>query len=239
MRPDKKRLPAAIAAAVIGLTTPLVTIAAGPAAADNYRCQAATNGGHCYAINRWGSSSGAAPVSFSEVGLDLEFNCLAVSNLTSDFINFETWMFTNTNYSHSNQTWVESGYKDGAGYYGFQNYVPYKFWADQRAANGSWNYAEHTIANANANTYLDTGFQWVPNTGNWKVFNNHQQVGTSSGVGAYAGGADVGLEFTDTQVAAVGNGSNWRYKDGVNGSFHTAPIGVYQVTESPRVWWRV
>lgn len=108
--------------------------------------------------------------------------------------------------------------------------MPYKFWADQRAANGNWNYAEHTIANANSNTYLDTGFQWVPNTGNWKVFNNHQQVGTSSGVGAYAGGADVGLEFTDTQVAAVGNGSNWRYNDGVNGSFHSAPIGVNQIT---------
>lgn len=221
-----------VATAAIASASAAATVmgGVGQSSGQNLVCQAAANSGHCYAISQWGAQVGA-PISFSEVGLDLEYDCIYTPNLSSDFINHETWMYTNTNFSHSNPTWIEQGYTNGPDLTTGTVYLyPYKYWADQRAANGNYNYAEHFIQYTNPNVRLDTGFQWVPNTNNWRVYNNHQQVGTSTNVGAFAGGADAGLEFTDLAAAAVGNGYNWRYKDGVNGTFHTAPSQVIYVT---------
>ena len=201
----------------------------GPASAQNWVCQGATTQNrHCYAQTIWGvtgASGGGTPVSFSEIGADLEIDCLSIGNLSTDFINYEMWMYTNTNFQHPMATWVEGGYARGGSAIGnLPSLSVFRFWADQRSTTGL-DYAEHFIGNATPGQYIDTGFQWVPNTGNWRVYSNHTQVGTSVNVGAWAGGADLGLEFTDTQSAGVGNATNWRYKTGVNGVFRAAPVG--------------
>lgn len=213
------------ATAVAAVATTTLAVGAGPAAAANGLCQGAASY-HCYAITRWGPQVGQPPVSFSEIGADMEVDCLSIFNLSTDFINYEMWMVTNTNFSHPQTTWVEQGYKNGRGFNGLPTVTSWRFWADQRNTSGAMNYAEHYIGNTTTGQYIDTGFQWVPNTNNWRVYNNHTQVGTSVNVGAWAGGADAGLEATDTQSAGVGNTSNWRYKDGVNGTFHPAPVGI-------------
>ena len=179
----------------------------GPASAQNWVCQGATTQNrHCYAQTIWGvtgASGGGTPVSFSEIGADLEIDCLSIGNLSTDFINYEMWMYTNTNFQHPMATWVEGGYARGGSAIGnLPSLSVFRFWADQRSTTGL-DYAEHFIGNATPGQYIDTGFQWVPNTGNWRVYSNHTQVGTSVNVGAWAGGADLGLEFTDTQSAGV------------------------------------
>lgn len=134
-------------------------------------------------------------------------------------------MITQTNYSHPAATWVEEGYTRGPLHADGQTYFGYNFyWADQRDPQNGNLYYEHYIQAFPTHQYIDVGFKWIPNTNNWQVFNNHYQVGTSL-AGAYAGGAQLGIEATDLQSAVSGNASNWRYKDGVNGTFHPAPAG--------------
>lgn len=227
----KRRLLSAVSttAGVAVVATSLVT-GSGPAAAANWKCQGAeqTPGAnqHCWAITYWGSHNGPqGAISFSEVGADMEVDCLSLGFLTENFINYEMWMYTNTHYSHNVDTWVEQGYTRGdSAQLGLPTLTPWHFWADSRNPN-FLDYAEHYISNAPLGQYIDKGFKWIPNTNNWMVFNNHVQVGTSVNVGAWAGGLQMGLEFTDRQVAAVGNARNVRYKTGVNGTFVPAPIG--------------
>jgi hypothetical protein len=152
------------------------------------------------------------------IGTDLEVDCLSVQNRNTDFADYEMWMTTNNN-TDPYDYWVEEGMTAGTLYSAPgqpQGFVWY--WADSRPNGG---YAEHYIRDASTGTFTNASFYFVPGTGNWNVFLGGSQVGTSSGVGAYAGGAGNGIEVTTRDTTIVGNSVNWQYRE--NNVWNTAP----------------
>lgn len=171
-------------------------------------------GSHCYGIGRFGSGMGT-PVYMNGVSTELSVDCLWVDNTGTDFVNHEMWMSTNDNNPDpNNPTWVEEGMTDGTLWASpGQEFGFIWFWADQRPG-GSYN--EHYIGPASTGTYTSASFYWVPNTGNWDLYNNGSYVGTSVNVGAWAGGSDNGAESTTPAMGMVGYSRNWQYVDTSN-----------------------
>ncbi len=155
---------------------------------------------------------------------DLLVNCLSVTDPQNYLATHEIWMSTQTNYWHQYITWVETGYT--AGHLNTQNagliWGYNHFWADQRDPHTGNNYHEWYIRDFNTNVYVDHGITWVPNTNNWTIWNNHQAVGTSVDVGAYAGGGQAGMESETQNVWASGLVRNFRYNPG-NGTWPAPP----------------
>lgn len=221
------RLDSSVSLSIYSLvvTIPLALgIVTAPAASADTNCNGAS--GHCYAIATIGGQGN--PIWMNGLSSDLEVDCLAVQDPNTDFVDYEMWMNTNDNISGSN-TWIEEGMTAGTltsapgQPVGFQWY-----WADQRALPGQgFDYWEHYIGAANTNQYVDAGFIWRPNTGDWDVWHDHQLIGGSIGVGAYAGGGQNGIEETTLASAIVGNTGSWRYAD-TNNNYVWAPNqGVY------------
>lgn len=91
------------------------------------------------------------------------------------------------------------------------------FWADNRP-DGSYN--EHSTSSANAHENRSVSFYWVPNTGNWDVYQGGSYVGTSVNNGAWAGGSQNGVQVTTNSTQVVGNTYSWEYADPSN-NWHT------------------
>ncbi|MQP33545.1 hypothetical protein GEO20_16425 [Rhodococcus erythropolis] len=164
------------------------------------------------------------PQSMAGLAADLKVDCLRVGDPQNKLATHEIWMATNTHYNHNYMTWVETGYTVGridtmnAGLIWGDNH----FWADQRDPNNGNNYHEWYIRDFATGVWVDHGITWVPNSNNWTIWNNHQVVGTSIDAGAYAGGGQIGMESSTSNVRAFGQGANFRYNPG-NGAWVAPP----------------
>jgi hypothetical protein len=92
------------------------------------------------------------------------------------------------------------------------------FWADERALSGPSNYHENLMRNARLRERGVLSFYWVQGTGDWRVYEGPPGVpgtlyGRSLGVGAYAGGAEVGAEATTRNVYVIGRARQFLYED--------------------------
>ena len=122
--------------------------------------------GHCYAVAQLGVSAGHTPWYASAVGLDLEVDCLAVANDSTEGATWELWLSTNDtdpNSTTESPYWLEGGYLAGSatGNTGFQY-----FWADSRPGGG---YNAHFAGWATAYQYENLTFTWQGGS-NWNVY---------------------------------------------------------------------
>ncbi|MFE0463831.1 hypothetical protein ACFW1A_31710 [Kitasatospora sp. NPDC058965] len=209
---------AALLAAGTTLITSTVVLAASPASAVA-GCPTADGASHCYARGAFGPLAGQGPVWMDAIGTDLEVDCLSVGNRSTDFADYEMWMTTNNNYD-AYDFWVEEGMTAGTLYAAPgapQGFVWY--WADSRPNGGGYN--EHYVRDASTGNYTNVSFYFVQGTGDWNVFLGGSQIGTSAGVGAYAGSAANGVEVTTRDTTIVGNSANWQYRQ--NNVWNWAP----------------
>jgi hypothetical protein len=168
-----------------------------------------TWGSHCYALTEYGASLGGyAPTNGTSI--DLEADCLTVSNANTDFIDWEVWNDTNDDMGQGNY-WVEAGMTAGTVVDGNGTHVGFQwFWADNRPNGGGYN--EHYVGGASTHIYTNVSIYWQGNA-NWDVYINNSYVGTSADNGANGWGGNAGMESTTTSARIRASLNNYQYAD--------------------------
>jgi hypothetical protein len=196
-----------------------VALTASPAAAIT-GCPQGTSA-NCYAVGRL--------IQYDDlhaIGANLKVNCLAVTDRTRDFANFEMWLKMQVNQPASAQNFMEAGMTAGTLGYSPGHETGFMwFWGDYRGSTGA--FYEHYIRGASANVYSNLTFRWEGGT-SWGIYNDGLRYGIT-GVGVYPGNADLGGETTSYRSAIWGYAFDWQYQH-ANGSWSSV-TPVERVTD--------
>jgi hypothetical protein len=213
MRMKPGRLAGGCIATTLMIAGTAVTGARPVSAATPYVCFP----NHCYAVvdggaNIWNQAT--SPVYLTQVGADLEVDCLGVLNPTSDeqkFVNWEMWVLTNitSDTLPSPVSWLEEGIRDGS--------------INRGTPGFGWFYAEQTPAGVYSENWVPTGnqgvtlqrknvtFQYLGGS-RWNIDLAGTVEATPTDNTGNAGGVQLGAEMsTDSQGQVNAHAWNWQY----------------------------
>jgi hypothetical protein len=188
-----------------------------------------SGGSHCYALVDSGTSpvaQGKPPIYISQVGADLEADCLAVNNpdqKETRHASWEMWVETNVSsggfYSPTNQSWLEAGLANIA-----LNGGPAGFgwlWAENPP---SGQYQENWISQAAEDQRRNVTFQYLGG-GEWNVAWNGTVVATPTDNAGNAGDVEIGAELAgDNKGQVNAHAWNWQYLPLNGGGWRSAVV---------------
>lgn len=220
----------------LGAMVATIMIFGGAVAAPSRAAECPIGGGHCY-------SYGYAfpPASYGAYAYDC-VNAMSVGNTSTDFVNQEMWVGTDTSQNY----WTEAGVTLGATQNGSTG-VPEFFWADN---NAKYNYHEHddTTDSVSYGPHYHEQISW--SSGGNGSYWWYVTVGPFTPSGApswqntpYAGGnngdLEAGMEFTNTSDVDSGSVSGLHWLD-TSWNWHQYWPSYSQEVDSPSAgYWNI